>query len=352
MPEEQREQSPQYLQQASPGTRLRQAREAAGLSRGEVALRMHINERKVAALEEDDYEIFPSETFVSGFLRSYAKVLGLPDDDFVRPVSSSQLPSSLLPSISTGKQASSMDLPVRMVSYGIIVLVVASIAMWLISQREDPVARPVEQSPLVQEETSQPPEQMVTAEQESPALEAEVESVQDTEAEATVEAANTDDTQVTATVVDTVVMNESDAEMQPTEEPQHEQVAQVQQDSASPPKIVLDKSQSGPAMEDMNTPAVPPLTDAMPRSILVLEYEADSWTELSDNAGRQLVYGLMRAGQTIELKGEAPFKIFLGFAEGVKVHFNNDLFDHSVFRRGKVARFRVGRAEDNKPGSR
>jgi cytoskeleton protein RodZ len=98
---------------------------------------------------------------------------------------------------------------------------------------------------------------------------------------------------------------------------------------------------------------VPPvLTAEMPQSLLELEYQADSWSEISDAAGRKLAYGLVPAGKRLELRGEAPFKVFLGYASGVTVYYNGDLFDHTSFQSGDMARFRLGRAEHNRPASR
>jgi cytoskeleton protein RodZ len=121
---------------------------------------------------------------------------------------------------------------------------------------------------------------------------------------------------------------------------------------AAPPIVASLNKAGSETSATAETPLPPPLDDDTPISKMVIEYQKDSWTEVDDNAGRRLVYGLMRAGQTIELKGEAPFKVFLGLAEGVTIHYNNDLFDFSPFRRGEVARFRIGRAEHNQPGLR
>jgi cytoskeleton protein RodZ len=350
--EEHQEQAQQYLSPESPGQRLRQAREAAGLTRGEVALHMRINERKVTALEEDNYELFPSETFVSGYLRSYAKVLGLPEGDFVRPVSSTQLPPSLTPTSSDQKQASSMDLPVRMVTYVIIAVIIASVAMWWVSQRHKVVTEPGEQISAIEDQVNQTTDNVATvAPQEAPELSSETAT----------DDAVTGDAMHSAMPSEPVgevkrAVNES-AEPAVSPKPESVQPAQpAQQDPAMPPLLVKNSataaSPSTVAPETETAPAPPPLTDDMPQSKLVLEYQQESWTEVDDSAGRRLVYGLMQAGQTVELKGEAPFKIFLGYAKGVTIYYNSKLFDHSAFQRGDVARFHVGRAEQNQPATR
>ena len=59
------------------GAALRAAREGAGLSIGDVAQRLKYSARQVAALEEGRSEQLPSLTFQRGFVRGYAKLLGL-----------------------------------------------------------------------------------------------------------------------------------------------------------------------------------------------------------------------------------------------------------------------------------
>jgi cytoskeleton protein RodZ len=59
------------------GARLRAAREEQGLSVGDVAQRLKFAPRQIEALEADQYVALPGLTFVRGFVRSYAKLLGL-----------------------------------------------------------------------------------------------------------------------------------------------------------------------------------------------------------------------------------------------------------------------------------
>ena len=59
------------------GMRLRQAREAAGLTREDVSARLRMPVRVVAALESGDRAALDAPVFVRGQLRSYARLLGL-----------------------------------------------------------------------------------------------------------------------------------------------------------------------------------------------------------------------------------------------------------------------------------
>ena len=64
---------------ASPhmGGRLAAAREQAGLSVEEVAGKLRLSPRQVEALEAGDAEALPGAMFVRGFMRNYARLLGI-----------------------------------------------------------------------------------------------------------------------------------------------------------------------------------------------------------------------------------------------------------------------------------
>lgn len=72
----------------SVGDRLRIAREAAGLSRADIAARTKIAERHLTAIEEDRFEDLASSTYAVGFARAYARTVGLDEADIARQVRS------------------------------------------------------------------------------------------------------------------------------------------------------------------------------------------------------------------------------------------------------------------------
>ncbi len=61
-----------------PGERLRRAREEQGLSQDEVSKHLRLSLSYLRALEEDDYDRLPEPPFIKGYLRNYARFLGLP----------------------------------------------------------------------------------------------------------------------------------------------------------------------------------------------------------------------------------------------------------------------------------
>ncbi|HVS84920.1 MAG TPA: helix-turn-helix domain-containing protein [Gaiellaceae bacterium] len=59
------------------GNSLREARVRQGLGYSEVELATKIRAKYIRALEEEDFDVLPSETYARGFLRAYAEQLGL-----------------------------------------------------------------------------------------------------------------------------------------------------------------------------------------------------------------------------------------------------------------------------------
>ncbi len=69
---------------SSPGQELRKAREAKHISIEEMAASTKIVGRYLTAVEEDRLDLLPQGFFIKGILRTYAKALGLDEEDIVR----------------------------------------------------------------------------------------------------------------------------------------------------------------------------------------------------------------------------------------------------------------------------
>jgi len=63
--------------QKSPGTRLREAREAQGKTIMDMAKVTRIGMKQLEGIEEDNYDRIPAEVYVKGFVKNYAQALGL-----------------------------------------------------------------------------------------------------------------------------------------------------------------------------------------------------------------------------------------------------------------------------------
>ncbi len=83
---------------ASAGARLREAREAAGMTIDAVAQQLKLAPRQVKALEDDDFAQLPGRTFIRGFMRNYARLVRLD-------------PEALLAALPEGGAAPSLEHP-------------------------------------------------------------------------------------------------------------------------------------------------------------------------------------------------------------------------------------------------
>jgi cytoskeleton protein RodZ len=67
-----------------PGERLRAARLSMGFDLAKIASELHLTGRVVEALEADDYSDIGVRVFVRGYLRNYARIVGMPVDSILR----------------------------------------------------------------------------------------------------------------------------------------------------------------------------------------------------------------------------------------------------------------------------
>jgi cytoskeleton protein RodZ len=64
--------------QNKPGARLAAVRQQKQYSTDYVAGKLHLRVRIIELIEADDYENLPEAVFIKGYLRAYAKLLGIP----------------------------------------------------------------------------------------------------------------------------------------------------------------------------------------------------------------------------------------------------------------------------------
>lgn len=102
------------------GEKLKQAREARGLSISEVAEQTRISALYLESIENNDYKILPGGIFNKGFVKSYAKFVGIDDQealqDYSRLMSEQGEPATeetktYRPEVLTDDQARSTSLP-------------------------------------------------------------------------------------------------------------------------------------------------------------------------------------------------------------------------------------------------
>lgn len=75
------------------GSVLREAREAKGLDLREAAQQTRISVNYLKAIESEDFAKLPGEVFVKGFLKNYAKFLGLPEAEVMKRYGDTKVPT-------------------------------------------------------------------------------------------------------------------------------------------------------------------------------------------------------------------------------------------------------------------
>src|SRR5215469_8265563 len=91
------------------GERLRREREMRGISLENIAAATKIGTRLLRALEEEHFELLPGGIFNKGFVRAYAKYLGLNEDEAVADYLQAAGESGPDPRLIAEQNASRMD---------------------------------------------------------------------------------------------------------------------------------------------------------------------------------------------------------------------------------------------------
>ena len=91
------------------GDRLRREREMRGVSLDDIADATKIGTRSLRALEEEHFELLPGGIFNKGFVRAYAKYLGLNEDETVADYLAAAGDSSLDPRLIAEQNAGRID---------------------------------------------------------------------------------------------------------------------------------------------------------------------------------------------------------------------------------------------------
>ena len=116
------------------GERLRQAREQLGLSQQAVAERLCLKMSTVRDIEEDNLSADLASTFVRGYIRSYAKLVRLPEDELL-PMLAKQAPLKVakvapMQSFSLGKRRKKRDGWLMSFTWLIVFVVVGLTGAW------------------------------------------------------------------------------------------------------------------------------------------------------------------------------------------------------------------------------
>lgn len=302
---------------SSAGERLRQARESLKFSVQDIAEKIRIDVSKVCALENGDVESIGAPVFAAGYIRAYARIVALPADELIAEYegighinaasthsisendsTSLGLFSGELPAaFSMGKKSRRWRLLVRWMGMGILIAVIAILALWFFKGGNL-------LSPVISGGNS---ESMNFPQDGSLKTEADGRQA-------------------------LVIPGQED--YVPT--PESDAAGMVSLAPLSPD--VQDDSVSLAESENNQMPMQAAILDE-----LNLQFQDDSWVEVNDARQQRLIHQLARAGQVHTLHGVAPFSLVLGYVPGVTILHNGETVDLSKYQGRRLVRLIVGK---------
>ena len=296
------------------GDLLRQSREDKGLDVREAADALKISADFVRALESEQYEVLPGETFIKGYLKGYARLLGLDEDDVLARFSMVDMPQSHAgqkTSYDAVSQRNNRRSRVMFTALSLVLLVVAAggIYWWQGSQTAEV------QSPVVaaESEPAPVPEQDLFSVKESPAV------GESSELEST--PAALEDEQAAEDI-----------------EPNDEVVEVVE--VAQPEPLISIASLSEPTEKLANSDVV-----ASDDHRLVIRFSADCWVQVKGADNKVLFADLKRADSELDMTADkGPISILFGDVSAVQsVYFNGKPVTLDMPVSGKkVGRLKLG----------
>jgi cytoskeleton protein RodZ len=309
------------------------------LSREEVAQRLHLAPRQIVALENDDYGNLPGPTYVRGYLRSYAELVGLPPQRvlgaYASLSASNRTPN--LSSLAPKEEITSQHHQMKFTTYVVIALVIGlAVAWWQGRELEvkpatETTARPQAESGTALVPTSGADSVLVPGTLGAPGDVTSPPGTLSPEVAGLTPGAS----------APLPPASPSPSRSIPT--PEAHAAAKPSADIRPTPIASVDSTES-PAPPRVPTTAVPEV-----RRSLVVYTDEECWIDVRDAHKNKLLYETVPAGRRVVLDGVVPFSIFLGNATGVRLEYDGKPFDITPYKRGLIARFTLGRAQAAPP---
>lgn len=341
------ENTEQLKPEINPGLSLKMAREENGLSLEQVSQKLYVKADELAAIERNEINANKSITFTKGYVKSYAKLVGLDVDSVVadfdtfhnRPEDKAKLQS-----FSRRVENEATDDRWMMVTYIILLVIVGGVVWWWLQQPDstignEPVVTPPAVGNAVAEDTS-------TSELNS--LDAPIQNSSDD---------LTNQTSVTDFASDVIepviaVPAESKLEDDDVDITHSEDLNEVTEQTSLPendlfqanvPEIPAVNSDSEVIVENIEAEEPQPVAiEALQSSSLipvVFTFSQDCWVNIVDGSGEAIAYGVKKAGRVMEIEGVAPFTVTLGAPHVVNIVYDGETVDLSKFSGGQIAKF-------------
>lgn len=311
------------------GQQLMLAREKAGLTLDEAARALNLHEHTVEAIEDSDLDKLPPVAFVKGYIRTYAKLLGLSEEYIIKAFELEvphELEIELHPRSVLPEEADSQTPVIKLISTLIVVFALLVLSYAIYSYYSEKSLRIGEASFSEEDGSSTqltPEASLIESPAEITDDDALTIEVQSEASESEASELGTADVEATAPEAEAVIQNISppDAALEMTEEIADELVSEAAE------------------KENRPVPKVVPITGG---DVLTVSAEKESWAEIVDANDIRLFYGMIKPGRELSLTGQAPFDIFLGNAPEVSLSFNATNIDMTKYiRSNNIAQFKI-----------
>jgi len=321
------------------GAELKAGRINVGLSEADVAQELRIEVEQVIGLEVNEYKGLSSAVFVKGYVRNYARLVGIDPAPLIAAIEGGGVQSPALKSLGTslhssgGRHGKGTQLPLG----GIVTGVVAVLGLGLLGFIGERMYHLATES-STGTEISLPTARSTNGLGTSPIVSAISEKAENLEKVV----AKTDE------LVENTVAIEKSVALQPAKE--------APQTIQKPPKVEMPVVQTPVASEpvevmevvsEVASPAASPTPPNDSIATVTLHFASDSWAEVYSANKERLVSRIGKAGSSATVEGVPPFSLVLGFAPGVRVEYNGETVDVKSRTRGNVARMLVGKADLN-----
>ena len=325
------ETNPDQQDARTTGSRLRNAREQLGLSQQAVAERLCLKVSTVRDIEEDKAPAELASTFLRGYIRSYARLVHIPEEELL-PMMEKQAPvraAKVAPmqSFSLGKRRKKRDGWLMSFTWLVLFVVVGlTVAWWWQNHKaqQEEITTMADQSSVELNNSSNTGSQDVPMDTGATSAPAAPEATAPTSAPA--------DTAATQTPAQTTTPA-------PATDAQNNAVVAPSQANVDP---AATAQTTAPVATGLPTDPAQSATPAVDPNALVMNFTADCWLEVTDATGKKLFSGLQRKDGNLNLVGQAPYKLKIGAPAAVQIQYQGKPVDLSRFiRTNQVARLTV-----------
>ncbi|MEQ9906183.1 cytoskeleton protein RodZ [Pectobacterium aroidearum] len=315
-----------------PGERLREARERLGFTQQTIAERLCLKISTVRDIEDGTTPADLAPTFLRGYVRSYAKLVHLPEDELLPAVDKQAIPKTIsvspMQSFSLKKSRKKRDGWLMTITWLVVLVVLGLTGAWWWQNHQ---AQQAEINSMVDHASSM---QAQTEGQPVPLMDNSAPQETATPNSAAAPASTPVDLSAAVTATPSTPSS-SVSSTTPSTAPS----------SQSPSQANTAQHQTagnGLLGAGAVAPAAGTVAESNPVSAahaLVMTFTADCWLEVTDASGKKLFSGMQRNGGTLNLDGQSPYKLKIGAPAAVQIQFQGKPVDLSRFvRSNQVAR--------------